>query len=221
MERSERTGRDLFPVSLSIDGETVIVIGGGRVAERKIEALVSCGARVTVIAPLLSDAVTGLVADGRVTHHERVYERGDLAGAFLAISAVDDEALGASVSAEARELNIPVNVVDRPELCTFAVPAVARRGRLMLAVSTGGASPAWAGLIKSRLLNDFGEEYARLFDALASVRRRCMETISDPERRGAVLRRLADESLVRIARDMDRDALEEELWRRINEWMKE
>jgi len=176
---------------------------------------------VTVIAPLLSDAVTGLVADGRVTHHERVYERGDLAGAFLAISAVDDEALGASVSAEARELNIPVNVVDRPELCTFAVPAVARRGRLMLAVSTGGASPAWAGLIKSRLLNDFGEEYARLFDALASVRRRCMETISDPERRGAVLRRLADESLVRIARDMDRDALEEELWRRINEWMKE
>ncbi|MHC4200836.1 MAG: precorrin-2 dehydrogenase/sirohydrochlorin ferrochelatase family protein [Planctomycetota bacterium] len=106
-----------------------------------------------------------------------------------------------------------MNVVDRPELCDFIVPSVVRRGLLSIAISTAGASPAWARRIRERLEKEFGEEYARLFDALARVRKALLAEIPDPARRRKALVRLADESLVELARSASEDEIVTELLR--------
>ena len=201
-----------FPMMLDLTGKKVVVVGGGEVAERKVERLLGCGAAVTVIAPRSTPGLEELAADGRIAHEAREYRRGDIAGAAVAFVAVDDPDVSAAAAEEARELGVPVNVVDRPELCDFIVPSVLRRGRLTIAVSTGGASPAWARKIRKRLEDEFGEEYAVLFDAAASARRRCIENIPDPQRRREALLRLADESLLELART-DPAGLESELAR--------
>jgi precorrin-2 dehydrogenase/sirohydrochlorin ferrochelatase len=202
----------------ALDGAKVVVIGGGAVAERKVHSLIECAATVTLIAPTLTPGLSRLAAGGHLTHEARRYCPGDLTGVALAFVAIDDGEASARVAREAGTLNVPVNVVDRPDLCTFIVPAVMRRGRLTIAVSTGGASPAWAGLIKRRLLGEFGEEYTRLMEALAAVRRRCHLAIADPVRRREVLERLADDSLVELARAHSVEALEADLWARVEQW---
>lgn len=207
----------MFPLVQVLEGEKVVVIGGGAVAERKVHSLIECAAAVTLIAPTLTPGLSRLAASGHLEHLPRRYRPGDLTGALLAFVAIDDPAVSAKVAEEASTLKVPINVVDRPDLCTFIVPAVMRRGRLTIAVSTGGASPAWAGLIKRRLIAEFGEEYARLMEALAAVRRRCHLAIADPVRRREVLQRLADESLVELARARGVEALEADLWERVEQ----
>ncbi len=185
---------------LDLRGRKVVVVGGGRVAERKVESLLACGAAVTVIAPKLTCKLQELAADGGITHEAREYRRGDIAGAALAFVAVDHPDVSASATDEAREAGVPVNVVDRPEMCSFILPSVLRRGRLTIAVSTGGASPAWARKIRERLEDDFGEEYALLLDTIAPARQWCIENIRDSRRRRELLMRLADEALLDLAR---------------------
>lgn len=207
----------LFPLLQRLSGEKVVVIGGGTVAERKVHALLDCGACITAIAPSLTPSLTQLVARGAMAHLARPYRAGDLTGAALAFVATGNPGVSRAAAEEARELRIPVNVVDQPELCTFVVPAVVRRGRLTIAVSTAGASPAWARRIKERLAEVFGEEYERLFEALAVVRRRCQERLADPVARRQALERLADDSLIELARSCDGEVLVTELWQRVTQ----
>lgn len=193
-----------FPILVDLAERRVAVIGGGAVAERKVRALIECGARVRVVAPGLTPGLAELASEGRIAHEARGYRPGDLEGAALAFVAVDDAAVSAAAARDAKGSGVPVNVVDRPELCDFFVPSVLRRGLLAIAVSTGGASPAWARNIRRRLEGEFGEEYARLFEALARVRRKLMAgrgaEVLDPARRRAAFERLADESLLELAR---------------------
>ena len=210
--QSESKNHQLFPVLMTLQGARVVVIGGGQVAERKIGSLLECGASIDVIAPELCPGLLELAQAGRITVTERIFRPGDLTGAVVAIAAVDDLETGAAVAEEAARLGILVNVVDRPELCTFIVPSVLRRGHLTIAVSTGGASPAWARRIREKLDGEFGEEYARLFEALRSVRRRCLREIPDPDRRRDILQRLAEEAVLELARTVTADRLEAAIW---------
>jgi len=200
-----------FPLFMELDGRPVTVVGGGAVAERKVRMLLECGARVRVIAPEMTKELARLAAEGGLEHEQRPYRKGDLAEAALAFVAVDDADVSAAAAREAREAGVPVNVVDQPALCDFIVPSVLRRGRLAVAVSTGGASPAWARRIRERLEDGFGEEYERLLDALAAVRKRCMETISDPARRREALHSLADDSLLELGRSRTAEEIASEL----------
>jgi precorrin-2 dehydrogenase/sirohydrochlorin ferrochelatase len=191
------------------------------VAERKVRSLLECGASVTVISPRLKEGLSRLASENRIVHLERAYSPGDLDGAVMAFVAIPDKAASAAISRDARNLNIPVNVVDQPDLCTFIVPAVVRRGRLTIAVSTEGASPAWSRRIKQHIADTFGEEYAGLFDALAAVRLACLREIPDPIRRRRVLQKLADDSVVELARSMDARSLEALLQERVRHWAEE
>jgi precorrin-2 dehydrogenase/sirohydrochlorin ferrochelatase len=168
----------LFPLLMSLEGKKVVVIGGGPIAERKIRAILDCGAFVTVIAPELTEGLNDLASDHKFIYMKREYRIGDLTGASIAFAAVDDFDVSEEIAAEALKRNVLLNVVDQPDHCSFIVPAVVRRGLLTLAVSTGGASPAWARNIKNRLSSDFGDEYIRLLDALAQVREYCMKKIN-------------------------------------------
>lgn len=136
-----------YPVFLSLTDVRVLVVGGGRVAERKVAGLVAAGAQVTVVAPWVAPAVAAQAAQV----HERPFAAGDCAGHRLVIAATDDPAVNAAVAAEADAAGVWVNSADDPANCTFALPAVARRGPVVVAVGSGGSSPALASHLRDRI----------------------------------------------------------------------
>jgi siroheme synthase-like protein len=136
-----------YPILLDLVGVRVLVVGGGRVALRKIEGLVAAGADVAVVATEVSEAIHA----SPVQVAARAWEPGDLDGVRLVVTATDDRAVNAAVSAEARRRGIWVNSADDPANCTFTLPAVARDGAVTVAVSTGGASPALASHLRAEI----------------------------------------------------------------------
>lgn len=180
-----------YPVSLILEGKRALVVGGGTVAARKVEGLLECEALVTVVAPEATPALRKLADGARCTWHARPYEVADLDGADIVFAATDDEGVNRRVHADAIRARLMVNVADRPELCTFFLPSVLRRGRLSVAVSTEGSSPLSARRIREGLEDRFGDEYAPYLDLLASWRPRVIAELP-PERRGAFWEQAAD-----------------------------
>jgi precorrin-2 dehydrogenase/sirohydrochlorin ferrochelatase len=158
------------PVYLDLRGRSCVVLGGGEVATRKAQSLLAAGARVTVVSPTLTPALAALAETHEILHHSRPYRTGDLAGAALAYAATDDEAVHAEAAAEAAAGGIWLNVVDRPQLCSFIAPAVVTRGAVSIAVSTGGASPALARHLREVLEEAVGPEYGLAATILGKLR---------------------------------------------------
>ena len=156
----------LYPVGLRLEGRPVLVVGGGTVAARKVEGLLECGARVHVVAPEIVDDIRSSAA----TFEERPYRPGDVAGFRLVVTATDDPAVNAAVSADAESSGVWVNAADDPANCSFTLPAVLRRGDVTVAVATGGASPALSAWLRDRIAADVGPEYAMLAEMLAEAR---------------------------------------------------
>jgi precorrin-2 dehydrogenase/sirohydrochlorin ferrochelatase len=184
-----------LPIFLDVTGRKCVVVGGGEIAARKVEALLEAGAHVTVVGPHLSPLLESIAARRLVTHIARDYERGDIRGCVLLYAATDDPKLHRELVAEARGLGIPVNVVDVPELCTFISPAVVNRGDLQIAISTSGASPAFAARLRRELEDQFGAEYALTLAVLRAARRRLHADEMDPADRMRRLKELADSAL--------------------------
>lgn len=159
-----------YPAFLNIKGKVCVVVGGGVVAERKVVGLLRAGALVKVVSPTLTERLGRDRQKGKITHIARRFRKGDLKGAFLAVAATDDEAENRKIAAENER--IPVNVVDRPELCSFIVPSTLRRGPLQIAVSTSGASPATARAIRLELEKLYGPEMGRRLEKLRAERER-------------------------------------------------
>lgn len=153
-----------YPVFLDLRGRRCVVVGGGEVALRKVEGLLAAGAEVTVVAPQALPMPAG------VTLVERAFRPDDLDGAFFVISATGDRAVNSAVAEEAKARDILINVVDVPAESSAILPAVVRRGEFVLAISTGGASPALARRLRERLEQEFGEEYGELIAFLKSLR---------------------------------------------------
>lgn len=160
-----------YPILMDLEGERVLVVGGGRVAERKVQSLLDFGARVDVVSHALSPALEALEGEGRVRLVGREFLEPHLDGALLVIAATDDKEANRRISASARRRGIPVNAVDQPEDCTFIVPAVVRRGDLLLAVSTSGRSPALAKRLRKDLEKRYGPEYGAFLTLMGRVRR--------------------------------------------------
>ena len=162
----------LYPLNLKIAGRRCVVIGGGGVANRKVEGLLRCGARVTVISPELNDPLPALAQRGAVEVHQRPYAPGDLEGALLVIAATNLRAVNEAVVAEAHRSGALVNVVDVPDLCDFYLPASVRRGPLLVTASTDGVFPGFSKTLRKRLEADIGEEYAPYVEMLGRYRAR-------------------------------------------------
>jgi len=191
------------PVFLDLRGRSCVVVGGGAVAQQKVQSLVDAGARVTVVSPSLIEALEGLAATHEIVHHARAYRRGDLDAAALSYVAVDDETIQAAVAADAAARGVLVNVVDVPQLCTFIAPAVVRRDPVVVAVSTGGASPALARRLRQELEARVGEEYGVAATILARLRPVVQRAESDPQARARTFARLVDGSLLDALRKRD------------------
>jgi siroheme synthase-like protein len=164
-----------YPVFLDIADKPVVVIGGGAVAEQKIGGLLDAGAKVTIVSPELNETLTELREAGRLTHIEREYKAGDIAGYELVFVATDSRAENEKVWAEGRERRIWVNAVDDIPNCDFIMPGIVRKGDLTLAISTAGKSPAMARKVREDLETFLSEDESTLLELAAEIRRETRE----------------------------------------------
>ena len=170
-----------YPIFLSMGQRRCVVIGGGPVAELKVEGLIAAGASVTVVSPALTPRLEALAGEGRIRHVGREYGPGDLAGSELAFVATDDRQVNAAVARDGRAAGVWVNAADDPANCDFILPSVLRRGELVVAVATGGASPALSRAVREELETYFTEDYAVLAEVVAEVRRELRERARAPD----------------------------------------
>jgi siroheme synthase-like protein len=157
-------------VNLLVRGRRVLVVGAGRIAARKIEPLLDLGADVEVVAPVISDEVRGWADQGRCTVHVREFEAEDLDGAWLALTATGVPAVDAAVHAAGEARRIWVNSADDPDNCSLTLMSVVRRSDLVVAIGTGGRSPALAAHVRRMLEEELGPEYEILLDLLSEAR---------------------------------------------------
>ena len=176
-----------YPIFLDLRNRKCVVVGGGTVAERKVQGLLAAGARVSVISPAVSESLEGLAADHRVQLERRDFHRGDVKGAALVFAATDTSPVNDEVERAAAENGVPVNRADLKGPGDFSVPSTLRRGGFQVAVSSGGASPAYARMVRRNLENVLGLEHGSMVDYLARLRPRVMARFPDsPARRRAV-----------------------------------
>ncbi len=161
---------DYLPISLDIKTQHCLVVGGGEIAGRKVDMLLRAGAQVKVVSPTLTQALVELNAAGKIQHHSAEFQESDLTGMLLVIAATDNAAINQQVSDLARERAMLVNVADQPELCNFILPSIIDRSPVMIAVSTGGASPVLARLLRARLETLIPASYGRLAELGARFR---------------------------------------------------
>ena len=159
-----------YPVNLIVAGRRCVVVGAGRIAARKIDALLVAGAEVHVVAPKLADQVRALRDEHRITVDERSFEPSDLDDAWLATAATDDAAVNHAVFESGGKRRVWVNAADDPDNCSFTLMSVIRRGDLVVTVGTGGRSPALAAWMKERFTAELGPEYETLLELLSEAR---------------------------------------------------
>lgn len=169
-----------FPMFIELEGKTVLIVGGGQVARRKLEKLLPYGAHITVAAPRIDSALIKLGADKYINAS---FSADMLNDADIVIAATDDHAVNREISALCRERKIPVNVVDDKELCSFIFPALVKRGNMSIGISTGGASPSAAIWAKERISAMLPDELDSILVYLESLRPVIMDlTESEAER---------------------------------------
>jgi precorrin-2 dehydrogenase / sirohydrochlorin ferrochelatase len=186
-----------YPIFLSLAGRRTLVVGGGEVALRKAQDLADAGADVRAVSP---EFLPEFAKDARLECVTGEYHPQHMAGVFLAVAATDDETVNARVAADAAEFGAIANIVDRPSLCDFIVPAVVRRGRLTIAVSTGGAAPSLARRLRERLDKEFGPHYATYLDVMDEVRNEVHARGLPEATRRRVFERLSEDDIVEAAR---------------------
>ena len=175
----------LYPLNVDLSGRSLILVGGGRVAERKVRGILSAGTEtsICVIAPKITMVLQEHAAAGRLCWKQVCYADGMLEGAFLVYAATDLREVNAAVAAEAKRRGIPVNVIDDPAASTFQVPASIRRGELILSVSTAGGSPALSRAIRMELEEMYPPAFGMWLERVSCLRVELQECISSSSAR--------------------------------------
>ena len=191
---------------IGLQSQQSVVVGGGCVAARKVEGLLTADAQVRVISPVIYPDLQKLVDSGAISHTRRTYQDGDLVGAFLVIAATDDPTVNHAVWVEGTKRGCLVNVVDDPEHSTFILPAILYRGEMSVAISTGGGSPALARRLRERLEGIIGPEYGILTGLMAELRPEIKANFSPGKARLQAALRVVDSNILHIIQHQGRDA---------------
>ena len=195
-----------YPILVDLQGKRALVVGGGKVAQRKIETLLEHGASVQVVARELTATLEEL------RNHEEIDFLGDefsevfLEGAFLVFAATDDASLNRRVSQAAQQRGLLVNAVDQPADCNFIVPSVLARGDLLIAVSTSGKSPAFARKVRIELERYFGEEYGFFLNLMGNLRKEILRLGLSQEENKRAFEELVYSDLLQTIRRKEWDA---------------
>ena len=168
---------EYFPIFLSLKQQPCLVVGAGAIATRKVELLLRAQAEITVIAPETCTTLLKKAQDGKINYQKKHFEANDLVNFKLVVAATDDDEINRLVSETAIKQQTPVNVVDKPDLCSFIFPAIIDRSPIIAAVSSGGASPVLARLIRARLESLIPAAYGRLAQLAEKYRPNVKKTI--------------------------------------------
>jgi len=189
---------DFLPIFLNIKAQRCLVVGGGKVAARKVLLLKQAGAQVSVVSPELCQEVARSVAAGEVEHINRPFEDDDLQDRMLVVAATSDTPLNERISLLCRRQNTPVNVVDNQPLCSFIMPSIIDRSPVQIAISTGGASPVLARMLRTRLENLIPAAYGRLATLVDGFRTKVKEAFPNVEKRRAFWERTLEGSVAEL-----------------------
>lgn len=201
-----------FPMMMNLGGKRCVVIGGGKVAERKVASLLEADGEVVVVSPALTSKLATMAKNEIIRHIPRGFRSGDLKGVFLCVVATNDRQLQKRVAKEAKEQGVLANIADSEEACDFLVPSYFRRGDLLVSISTAGKSPALAKRIRKDLEESFGWEYDRLLKVLTRLRPRILQEVKDPRRRRSILERTAHPEILSLVRETDPESLPDRIW---------
>jgi precorrin-2 dehydrogenase / sirohydrochlorin ferrochelatase len=202
-----------YPIGLDISGRRCLVIGGGEVGQRKVERLLECGARVTVVGMELTTALAGLEKKGAIDHIPGNYEQKHLKGAFLVIGATDDGDVNERIFRDARKRGVLANIVDDPDRCDFILPALCRQGELVITVATGGKSPALAKKLRQELEERYGPEYEVLLKIMGEVRGRIIDRGESSEKNRKIFEAIVDSDIL--------DRIRKANWKKVTAIVKE
>ncbi|MDN3511422.1 MAG: bifunctional precorrin-2 dehydrogenase/sirohydrochlorin ferrochelatase [Candidatus Jettenia sp. CY-1] len=187
-----------YPIFLNIQDKKCVVIGGGNVAWRKVCSLKEAGARVTVVSP---EFCPELEKETEIERIKQKYDKEFLKEALVVIASTDDEEVNKRIYSDAMEKGILVNVVDKPEFCSFIVPSSMVRGDLCISISTGGASPALARNIREYLEKQFGNEYDEFTKLLSEMRKKVLSEIMDESIRRDILQQIAVLDMLEVVKE--------------------
>jgi precorrin-2 dehydrogenase/sirohydrochlorin ferrochelatase len=200
-----------YPVMLKLARKKIIVVGGGKVAERKIFGLIDTKASITVVSPEISSELQRLVKAGEIDWLAKNFSIEDIEGAFMIFAATNDKELNQEIKEAAKTCPL-ITIADDPEGSDFQVPAKVERGRLTIAVSTGGASPTLARKLRDQLEQEFDERYEEYLNFLFTARQKIVKEIQDPSLKSKLLNQIVtSEFLNSKNRLADFQALYEEL----------
>lgn len=202
-----------YPAFLNLKNKKAVVIGGGKVAERKIRSLLRAGASVTVVSPDITKAMHKLRGKGSLTHVRRNYRKGDLKKAFIVFACTSSPEINTIVARDAEHL---VNVVDTPDDGNFIVPSNVKRGPLTIAISTEGASPAMSKAIRGELEELYDREFARYLKFLTTMRSKALKEIRDDRNREMFLKSLASQEVLTVLRRKGFNALSGKILKSLN-----
>lgn len=202
---------NLYPVFLDLSNKLCLVVGGGQVAERKTNSLLECHAKVKLVSPQVSATIKEWADKEIIELLQREYQIDDLQGVWLVFAATDSQQLNKQISQDCYERNLPTNVVNDPDKGDFFVPSVIRRGKLAIAVSTGGASPLLAARIRRQLESQFGPEYAEFMEILNDVRRQVLNNVDDIIQRKAIFNELVESDILELLKAKKYDQVKERL----------
>jgi precorrin-2 dehydrogenase/sirohydrochlorin ferrochelatase len=200
-----------YPVMLAISGKACLVVGGGKVAQRKVASLLEAGGMVRVICLEASARLVRQAERGEIELTQRAYQSGDCKGCSIVIAATNRAEVNEEVFQEAEAEGAWVNVADRPDRSSFIVPSVIRRGKLVLSVSTGGASPSVSRKIAAELEASYGAEYELYLDFLSEMRLKVQSRVKDIETRQQLFKRMLEWDLLDKIREGTFDSWKQQL----------
>jgi len=182
--------RVYYPVFLDITDKICLVVGGGKVAERKAAMLLQFNARVVVVSPVMTKMLLKLGEEAKIAYFQRTYAAQDLDNAALIFACTNNSAMNSKIKREAARRNIPVNVVDAPDVCDFIVPSIIRKGDLTIAVSTSGELPLLSKKLRQKIEEIVTDEYLEYLHIMGEFRRHLMKTVKEARKRGFIMKHI-------------------------------
>lgn len=195
---SGSSDKDYYPVFLDLKNRFCLVIGGGKVAERKVQVLIRFGARVKVVAPSFTKRLLYLEEKGKIEIVKRDYKREDLNGAFIVFAATDRKDINHEIKKDADEMGVLTNVVDDPEFCDFIVPSIIKKGPVTIAISTSGTLPMFSKMFKEKIDQLLTKDHIRFVKLIGTLRKIIINEVGDPEKRKKIMREIRKSNMNEI-----------------------
>jgi precorrin-2 dehydrogenase/sirohydrochlorin ferrochelatase len=211
--------KNLYPVYIDLSDKKCLLVGGGKVAERKIDQLLEYQCIIKVVSLQAEENIRKWADEGLIVLEQREFMEEDLEGIFMVFVATDNNMVNDQVSKLCRERGIMVNAVDDPPNCDFYVPSILKRSSLVLAISTGGKSPAFARRLRRELEEIITPEYGEFVDMIGEQRDLVKDRIEDIETRKKIFEELIYSDILELLQAGEKDKAKEKVARCMSYWL--